>query len=684
MNCRFISVFIVLILLTALSAATARIVKPINDNWQFMKTDFEKDFDDPDHSWQNVTIPHTWNNLDAQSGEGFYRGTAWYRRSLKFDQPLKNKRVFVRFEGVGHITDIYVNGKFIGNHKGSYSAFCYEITHALKPGENNEMYVRVNNEAKPEIIPQNHFLFTIFGGIYRPVSLIVTDKLNITLTDYASPGFFIRQEKVDVSSASIIVKTKLENKYNQNKEITIKTFVSDAAGKIAAKTEKTMDVNPIGLAFAEQRLIIKKPHLWNGRKDPYLYSVVTEIELDGKVIDKVSQPLGLRYFKIDTDKGFYLNGKPYRLYGVCRHQEWQDYGNALSNAQHKTDMMLIYEMGATAVRLAHYQQSDYIYSLCDSLGLVVWAEIPFVNTWSRQESENVKQQLTELVRQNYNHPSIFIWGLHNEIHNKPNDDYPTQLTKTLNNIAKSEDPDRYTVSVSNIWWLLHDPIHYNADLQGFNQYSGWYGGKPYEIENWIKNFKKKFPDIPFAISEYGAGGIISHQSADDTTPPDPKGRLFPEGYQTYYHETKWAVFEKYPYIWSTYLWNMFDFTCPLWIRGGIKGRNHKGLITYDRKVKKDAFFWYKANWSDEPVLHITGRRFDVRKAAHSKFTVYCNFAEPVLEINGKAVKGRKQGGTSVHYIWEDVSLKQDENKIKSYALKDGKRIEDQYKISAEY
>lgn len=439
----------------------------------------------------------------------------------------------------------------------------------------------------------------------------------------------------------------------------------------------------IGILEVEQKLTVQNPHLWQGRKDPYLYRVVTQLILEDNIIDEVVQPLGIRYFRIDTEKGFYLNGEPYRLYGVTRHQEWQDYGNAISNEQHKTDMDLIYEIGATSIRLAHYQQSDYIYSLADSMGFVIWAEIPFVNSWSGEESENVKQQLIELIRQNYNHPSIFIWGLHNEIHNKPDNDYPTQLTKTLNNIAKSEDPDRYTVSVSNIWWILKDPIHYNADLQGFNQYSGWYGDKPTDIEKWIVNTKKNYPDIPFCVSEYGAGANLDHQS-NDLTPPDPKAQFFPEGYQTHYHEVIWSIFEKYQFLWSTYLWNMFDFTCPLWERGGTKGRNHKGIMTYDRKIKKDAFYWYKANWSDEPVLFITGRRFNQRKTEKSNFTVYCNFGEPSLEVNEKVIKERKYGGTSVHFIWENVELKKGENIIRAFIKKKGKEFEDHYSILVEY
>lgn len=676
-------IFLLTLTTAFIAQSTGRIVRQINNDWEFIKTDFEKDFNSGKHLWEKVNLPHTWNNRDAQTGEGFYRGTAWYQKSLTLNENFADKRIFLRFEGVGHIADVYVNGKFIGNHKGSYAAFCFEITKAVTFDSDNKILVRVNNEAQPDIIPQNHFLFTIFGGIYRPVSLIITEKLNITPTDYASAGIFISQENVSKESAQISLKTKLENKYSGKKSVEIKTIIRDKFGSNVTEAIMDVDVNPIGILEVEQKLTVQNPHLWQGRKDPYLYKVVTQLILEGNIIDEVVQPLGIRYFRIDTEKGFFLNGEPYRLYGVTRHQEWQDYGNALSNEQHKTDMDLIYEIGATSIRLAHYQQSDYIYSLADSMGFVIWAEIPFVNSWSGEESENVKQQLIELIRQNYNHPSIFIWGLHNEIHNKPDNDYPTQLTKTLNNIAKSEDPDRYTVSVSNIWWILKDPIHYNADLQGFNQYSGWYGDKPTDIEKWIVNTKKNYPDIPFCVSEYGAGANLDHQS-NDLTPPDPKSPFFPEGYQTYYHEVKWSIFEKYNFIWSTYLWNMFDFTCPLWERGGTKGRNHKGIMTYDRKIKKDAFYWYKANWSDEPVLYITARRFNKRDTEKSNFTVYCNFGEPILEVNGKVIEGRKIGRTSVHFVWENVELKNGENNIKAFAVKDGKTLVDAYKISTEY
>ncbi len=677
----FFSFFFFLFSFTISFAQTSgRIVHSFNADWQFMKTEFEKDFDSDEHEWNDVSIPHTWNDKDAQTGEGFYRGTAWYRKSFNIEKDLDGKRVYLRFEGVGNFADLYVNGTFIGTHKGSYAAFCFEITHAVRFGDKNQVYVRANNEARPDMIPPNQFLFTIFGGIYRPVSLIITDKLNITPTDYAGPGIYIRQEKVDRKSAAIHVKTKMENKYGIDKKVVVRTTITDRSGKKVAGNKSDVTVPPLGLTEVNQDLMVKKPRLWHGRKDPYLYTVVTEVVLDGKAIDRVEQPLGIRYFHIDKDNGFYLNGEPYRLYGVCRHQEWEDYGNALSNEQHKTDFELIHEIGARSVRLAHYQQAEYVYSLCDSLGLVVWAEIPFVNDWMGEESENVKQQLIELIRQNYNHPSIVIWGLHNEIHNDKDNLYPTYLTRTLNNMAKSEDPDRYTVSVSNIWWLLYDPIHYNADLQGFNQYTGWYGGKPPEIEKWINNFRKKFPDTPVCISEYGAGGNVDHQREDLTNPPDPGGKFFPETYQTYYHEVKWAVFKKYDFLWATYLWNMFDFTCPLWERGGTKGRNHKGLITYDRKLKKDAFFWYKANWSDEPLLYITGRRFDKRNSEKTKVTVYCNVGIPVLEVNGQVIEGRTQGGTDVHFIWENVTLKKGENKIKAHVIHDGKRLEDGYEV----
>jgi len=312
---------------------TGREIRPINNNWEFLKTDFEKDFKAGSQKWELVNIPHTWNNKDAQSGEGFYSGTGWYRKEVSLEKSLENKRIFIRFQGVGQVAEVFVNGKFIGKHKGSYAAFCFEITHVAQFGNKNTFFIKVNNESLPDIIPVNNFFFTIFGGIYRPVSLIITDKLNITPTDYASPGVYIRQKIVDTQLAELTITTKLENRYKKIKRTEIRTTVFIKNGRIAEQISKHVGVNPTGVVTVNQELTINNPHLWHGRENPYLYKAAIDMLIDGKIIDQVIQPFGFRFYHIDNQNGFFLNGKPYRLYGVCRHQEWKDLGNALNNEQ---------------------------------------------------------------------------------------------------------------------------------------------------------------------------------------------------------------------------------------------------------------------------------------------------------------------------------------------------------------
>ncbi|TKJ37909.1 beta-galactosidase [candidate division LCP-89 bacterium B3_LCP] len=680
----FTSCLIALVILLTVSDATARVVKPINDNWEFIKTDFHRDFDNPDHSWQKVTIPHTWNNKDIQSGSKPHYGTGWYRRDLIIERDNSNKQYFLRFDGVGQYAEVYINNQYVGEHLGSYSAFVFNITRFLnKEGSENTILVRVNNELN-DSYPKDNWLFGIYGGIYRGVSLTVTNELHLSLTDYASSGVYVHQKEVSNKKATLNIVTLLKNETSIIKQITVRNRLLANNLKVVADHTEEKTLYPGSMFPVTSYLYVKKPRLWNGKNDPYLYSLETELLHNGNVVDKITQTIGIRSHSIDTEKGFILNGEPYRLYGVCRHQDWEDLGNALLPEHHKKDMDLINETGATSIRLAHYQQADYMYSLADSMGILIWAEIPFVNGYKDNADDNALQQLTELIKQNFNHPSIFVWGLHNEVVKGHNITRPVNLTKKLHNLAKDLDPSRHTVAVSNQWWHFDYPINELADLQGFNQYTGWYGGQPHELNNWIENYHAAKPDVRISVSEYGAGGNIAHQANDVSIPPPPKSQFFPEAYHTHYHEVTWSAIKNSPFIWASYVWNMFDFSVPEWNRGGIKGRNHKGLVTYDRKTQKDAFYWYKANWSEDPVLYISGRRFNERKVDKSKFTVYCNFADPVLELNGVVVEGRKQGGTSVHYIWEDVPLRRGENIIKSYALKDGERMEDQYTIIAEF
>jgi len=647
---------------------TARQVIAINNDWQFKKDANRRDAALADLKWKNISIPHTWNDKDIQSGNGFYAGDATYRKELQVDSNWKGKRVFIRFEGVGSESRLYVNERFIGEHKGSYSAFAFDISYALKYGQKNKIEVRVNNQEREDVIPINNRLFPIYGGIYRPVALIVTNKVNIAVTDFASPGIYISQKNISAKSADIQLKVKMENKSEKAATLTLSAKIYDAAGKLLKEENTPINVSTQGEQIFSQHLNLTNPHLWNGIKDPYLYKLVASV-LDGnEVLDEVTQPLGIRKFEMKPGKGFFLNDEPYRLLGVCRHQDKQDEGNALSNEQHVADLKDIREMGATSIRFAHYQQSEYLYSKCDSMGFVIWAEIPFVNAVSGKEAANAQHQLRELIRQNYNHPSIYVWGLHNEVYGKTPDDYTAVLTRDLDDIAKTEDPDRYTVSVSG-YGEMDRPTNLNADIQGMNRYYGWYEGHIGDLEQWVSGLEKKYPDNRLVLSEYGVEANIDQQEELSRDTGNPSGQFWPEAYQQKFHEIQWGIIEKHPYIAASYVWNMFDFAVPPANGGGVPARNMKGLITYDRKVKKDAFYWYKANWNPEPMVYIAGRRNNKRVNALTTVTVYSNTGTPELMVNGKKVTGVKKGTTSVHYVFEKVKLQKGKNNIEAIAGK---------------
>jgi len=652
-----------------------RQVLQLNDDWQFRKASYTSSIAIADYSWENITLPHTWNNRDIQSGKGYYTGDAFYKKKIFAKNEWKNKRVFIRFEGVGTVANLYINNKFIGEHRGAYSAFCFEISNSLKYDTTNTILVKVNNEERPDVIPTNNKLFGVFGGIYRPAALIITNKINITTTDYASPGIYIRQQTTD-KEALVNVTAKIENKEGHVKNILIRTTITDEEGKIAGSVEREISVDPQGINNIDQQILLKHPHLWDGRPDPYLYALTTSIIQDGLVIDAVRQPLGLRFFNIVAGKGFYLNGKPYRLYGVCRHQEWQDYGSALSNSQHKTDLDMIYEIGATSIRFAHYQQAEYVYSKCDSLGFVIWAEIPFVNAVTTHEGDNAKQQLTELIRQNYNHPSIYNWGMHNEVYSDSPDGFVPTLTRQLNDLAKTEDPGRFTASVSG-YGEINRPSNLAGDIQGINRYYGWYEGKIPDLETWVSDLEKNYPDYKVVLSEYGAEANVKQQQENPGDFGDPGSQFWPETFQTKFHEIQWGIIQKHPYLVASYVWNMFDFSVPSAHGGGVPARNMKGLVTYDRKVKKDAFYWYKANWSHEPVLYISGRRDSDRVNATTTVKVFSNLDNVILYVNGAKSAPFTIGTTNRDFIFNEIHLKKGINKINAEGKRNGKTYTDE-------
>lgn len=660
------------VFLSALADGQSRVTKAFTEGWSFLKGSFSSPQSALAASgWTTVSIPHTWNNVDMQEGPDYYRGDGWYRKALAVDSAMLGRRLFLRFEGVGQVADLYVNGHLVGEHKGAYAAFCMEITHFLRKDTVNTIVLKANNEARKDVIPINDRLFGVYGGMYRPVQLILTSRINITTTDYASPGIYIRQDSVSSGAAFVRVLAKIENREDQSVQEWVETIVRDSAGNTVATDRRRVTLLPQGMNRVEAALRVEHPRLWNGKTDPYLYNVTVSLQ-DG---DAVSQPLGLRTFRIVPGQGFFLNGRPYRLYGVCRHQEWEGSGSALTNEQHRTDLDLISEIGATSIRFAHYQQAEFIYSTCDSMGFVVWAEIPFVNAWSGQEDANACQQLTELIRQNYNHPSIYVWGLHNEVYSQTEDGYVPVLTRRLNDLAKTEDPDRYTVSTSG-YGEMDRPSNRNADIQAMNRYYGWYEGRTGDLDKWVDGMEREYPLAKTVLSEYGCEANTHQHTQNVADTGNPAAQFWPEDYQTAFHETQWGIISRHPYLIASYAWNMFDFCVPGAHGGGVQARNMKGLVTYDRHVKKDAFYWYKANWNPGPVLYIAGRRDSLRTSALTTVKVFAHMDEVHLYVNGKRQRPYRQGTTSADCLFERVRLRKGVNEIRATGVFKGGAFED--------
>lgn len=661
------------------TALSAREVTVFNDGWEFKKGPFS---DEPMKSasqwngnWEKVRIPHTWNAQDMQlKTNSFYAGEAYYRKKYHFPREMQGKRVYLRFEGVGSCAEVYVNGYLAGIHKGAYSAFACEISGQVKYGEDNEIIVKADNRARPDVIPVNHSLFGVYGGIYRPVWLVVTEPCNIVVTDYASPGVYITQKNVSAKSAEVSVKVKLDNATLAPVPLVLENAIYDRNGRLVKKQARDVELTPQGVQSYTTDFSLRNPHLWQGREDPYLYKVVSRLMQDGRVIDEVVQPLGLRRYEIVAGKGFYLNGKKYPMYGVTRHQDWWGLGSALTNREHDADLAAIMDVGATTVRFAHYQQSDYLYSCCDTLGLIIWAEIPFVNRVTGQEWENAHRQMRELVRQSFNHPSIYIWGMHNEVYHPHG--YTAALTQSLHDLCKTEDPDRYTVAVNGYGHAEH-PVNQNTDVQGMNRYFGWYEKKIQDILPWVEKMEKEYPWQKLMLTEYGADANIGHQTEYLGDALNWGKPFYPETFQTKTHEYQWSVIAAHPYIIASYLWNMFDFAVPMWERGGIPARNLKGLITFDRKTKKDSYFWYKANWSKDPVLYLTQRRNTDREKKETSVTVYSNIGTPKVYLNGTELTGIRKGYTDVHYVFDKVTLNQGKNSLKAVVVYSGKEYTDE-------
>ena len=653
--------FILLLLLTAfvLPAIGQRKKELLNANWQFR---FSHDVSGSDA--HRVDIPHTWNAVDALVGKKDYkRGIGNYTKKVFIDEKDQGKRLFIHFEGAYSVTNLLINGKHIGEHRGGYGAFNFEITDAVNYGKENTILVRVNNAEQLDIMPLLGD-FNFYGGIYRNVWLLSTNEVCISPLDYASPGVQLFQKEVSHKEASVDAKVALSNRGKNSKKVEVLLKLTGDNKEVLTASEM------VELAAGEDRFVtipfeVNNPRLWNGRQDPFMYQVDIELKENNRAIDHITQPLGLRFVHVDPDKGFFLNGEHLQLKGVCRHQDRAEVGSALHWEHHKEDVDLMLEMGANAVRLAHYPQSTAIYDLMDKHGFIVWAEIPFIGPggyldkgFVDQDSfkENGKQQLKELIRQHYNHPSICMWGLFNEI--KEVGDNPVEYVKELDVLSKEEDPYRLTTSASNQGGALN----FITDLIAWNRYDGWYGGLPPSLGKWLDATHKNSPEICIGVSEYGAGGSIYHQQ-DSLVRTVPTSFWHPENWQTYYHIENWKIISARPFVWGSFVWNMFDFGAAHRTEGDRVGINDKGLVTFDRKVRKDSFYFYKANWNkEEPMVHISGKRATPSSDKISELMVFSNMDGVELFVNGKS-HGVQIPDSYSMIIWKDLNLQSGENAI---------------------
>lgn len=571
-------------------------------NWQFTG---------PDGKTTAVDLPHTWNNIDGQDGgNDYWRGTCIYK--TQFTAPTFDKntqQVWLQFEGVNASAKVTLNGVEVARHDGGYSTFRADVTALL--ADSNELIVEADNSKNDRVYPQKAD-FTFYGGIYRDVSLLVVSRNHIALGYLGGPGVQITPT-VNGANADIEVKTWMEG------DGEVEFSIYDAAGA-EVLTGKGRDTT----------VTLEHPHLWDGVRDPYLYTCAVRLVLNGEVQDEVRQRFGVRSFSVDPKRGFFLNGRPYPLHGVSRHQDRKGLGNAITREMHDEDMQLIKELGANTIRLAHYQHDQYFYDLCDEAGMVVWAEIPYISEHMPNGRENTISQMKELIVQNYNHACIVCWGVSNEITISTKDNRDMRDNHhVLNDLCHEMDKTRLTTLACYAMCGPFNPVAHITDLVSWNLYLGWYVPGLFLNDLWMDFFHLCYPNRALGFSEYGAEGMPNLHSSH------PRRGDHTEEYQAIYHEYMLRCFDRHKWLWATHVWNMYDFAADARDQGGEPGMNHKGLVTFDRKTKKDSFYIYKAWWSDEPFVHICSKRYADRTENEIEVKVYSNQKQVSLYVNGE-------------------------------------------------
>lgn len=694
------------------SAQELRTEVELRDGWQFHQGDLPA-FPDgplPPEGWSAVSVPHTWNRVGVYIGPpeahinraetvNKYQGAGWYR--LEFDAPAGNgKRAWLEFDGASRLARVWLNGQLLGQHQGGFSRFRLDATAALKP-RGNVLLVRVDNSkpAAGSSTADNLPLagdFFVHGGLYRPVSLVVTDPVHVDMLDHGGPGVYAATQSIEQGVARIAVLSRLRNDSLRAQPIAARVSLIDRSGAVAAVQEQQVSLPAQGKGEAQVTLTVPAAHLWQGTADPYLYRLrVDLVGRGGAVLDRVEQDFGIRQIRVDPDQGLLLNGKPLRLRGVGYHQDREGKGWAVSADDVAQDFAIMQEMGVNTIRLTHYQHGEAIHRLADKAGFLLWDEIPLVSMWTQGDAKeptaalrsDAESQLREMIRQNFNHASVAVWSIANEVDfgnsmpmflsgkmdgSAPPD--PMPLLRDLDAVAKREDPTRPTALATCCEGRVFAPgisvptTAEAADLGGANRYFGWYFGQADDLGPHLDALRAARPAQPLSVTEYGAGGAVTmHTDNVLGGPADSRGRAQPEEYQSYVHERNWQAIAARPWLWASWVWNSFDFATTIRHEGDADDINTKGLVTYDRKVRKDAYYFYKANWTATPTVHIAGRRYADRAYAVTPVRVYSNAARTELLLNGQSL-GIRAACPQSTCVWDAVRLAPGANTIVARGL----------------
>ncbi len=707
MQTRYVAAAVIAVMAAPAAAQSERSVVPLAQGWEFQRGG---DVDPAQAaqaagSWERVSVPHTWNrvgyympdpqtHLNRAESVDKYQGVGWYRMTFTPPAMDAGQRAWLQFDAASRTAEVWLNGQRIGGHKGGFSRFRLDATRALRAGQANTLLVKVDNtqpaqgSSTADILPLAGDFF-VHGGLYRPVSLIVTNAVHVDMLDAGGSGIFATTRSIDAAMAKVAVRVRIRNDGTKAQAVNAVVRLIDAGGKTVATATRRIPLRADTASESVQSLSVATPHLWNGVADPYLHRLVVEIATpSGAVLDRVEQAFGIREMRADPARGFMLNGKPLRLQGVGYHQDREGKGWATAPADIEQDFAIMREMGVNSIRLTHYQHGQVIHDLADRYGMVLWDEIPLVSRWTWGDDavasaglrDDARQQLRELIRQNGNHASVFNWGIANEVDfgkslpafittskDTPAPD-PLPLLRELNALAKSEDPSRATALATccegRLLGSADIPITAEAaDLGAANRYFGWYYGQPGDLGKHLDSLRALRPNQPVSVTEYGAGGATTiHTDNPLGGKVDQRGRNQPEEYESYIHETAWATLSAKPYLWGTWLWNSFDFATTVRREGDAIDINTKGLVTYDRKIRKDAYYFYKANWTATPTVHVAGRRYVDRAYPVADVRVYSNAPRTDLLVNHRVV-GTLSACPQMVCAWSNVALAAGANRV---------------------